>query len=268
MDESCVLTKQCSTCAVVKPLEQFYKNGRQGQCKMCQQAQHKQYMATRVIVYDHTITQKQCSSCQQEKPIEAFDLNKDAQNGRRAMCKVCRTARRRDLGTDSLYAKAYRQEHREELITRLSHYRQTHAEELLQYNRNYYEEHTEERRQSRRDYGRKHRDEERAYAQHRYAIAPHLYIAQAQRRRALKRGATINDFTAAQWREVQAAYDHRCVYCGKRFKGKLTQDHITPLSKGGNHTASNIVPACTSCNSRKCAGPVPLPIQPLLLTVT
>ncbi len=26
----------------------------------------------------------------------------------------------------------------------------------------------------------------------------------------------------------------------------LTQDHITPLSEGGNHTLSNIVPACLS----------------------
>ena len=68
--------------------------------------------------------------------------------------------------------------------------------------------------------------------------------------RARKRGATISDFTHNQWLRILAAYNGLCAYCGKKFK-ELTQDHVIPLSKGGNHTASNIVPACTPCNSRK-----------------
>lgn len=90
-------------------------------------------------------------------------------------------------------------------------------------------------------------------------------LAKNARQRAQKRNAPINDFTAQQWREMQSHYGHRCVYCGKRCKGHLTQDHITPFAKGGAHTKSNIVPACRSCNSRKMAGPAPKPIQPLLL---
>ena len=90
-------------------------------------------------------------------------------------------------------------------------------------------------------------------------------IAAGNRRRARKRATAINDFTAAQWLEMQAAYDHRCVYCGTRRKGNLTQDHIIPLSKGGNHTRSNIVPACRSCNSKKGTGKPLAPVQLLLL---
>jgi hypothetical protein len=86
-------------------------------------------------------------------------------------------------------------------------------------------------------------------------------------RRAQRQNAAINDLTAAQWREIQEVYDHRCVYCGKRRKGRLTQEHLTPLSKGGDHTAANVVPACKTCNSRKQAGPVLRPVQPLLLTL-
>lgn len=82
---------------------------------------------------------------------------------------------------------------------------------------------------------------------------------------ALKNGAVISNFTAIQWREMQEHYNHRCVYCNKRSKGRLTQDHITPLSKGGNHTLSNVVPACQSCNSKKYVGPPLKPIQPLLI---
>lgn len=99
-----------------------------------------------------------------------------------------------------------------------------------------------------------------------YRVAnPEKRQSNAARRRARKANAPINDFTAAQWREIQTAFDHRCVYCEKRAKGHLTQDHITPLSEGGNHTLSNIVPACKSCNSKKGTGKPLCPIQPLLL---
>jgi 5-methylcytosine-specific restriction endonuclease McrA len=72
-----------------------------------------------------------------------------------------------------------------------------------------------------------------------------------------------SDLTARQWAEIKAIYSHRCAYCGERKP--LTQDHITPISKGGEHTASNIVPACQSCNSRKGARLPIVPFQPHLL---
>lgn len=89
----------------------------------------------------------------------------------------------------------------------------------------------------------------------------------AKDRRAKKKGAIISDFTAAQWKAIQEAFDYRCAYCDKRHtgKGELTQDHIVPLSKGGAHTAANIVPACGPCNSKKHTGPPLKPIQPPLL---
>jgi 5-methylcytosine-specific restriction endonuclease McrA len=86
-------------------------------------------------------------------------------------------------------------------------------------------------------------------------------------RYARKRGALVDDFSAAQWREMQAAYEHRCVYCDRLAKGHLTQDHITPVGPEGGHTLWNIVPACNRCNSRKQAGPVLCPVQPLMLTL-
>ena len=41
----------------------------------------------------------------------------------------------------------------------------------------------------------------------------------------------------------------RCHYCGRM--AKLTIDHVIPLSKGGDHSRSNVVPACQRCNSQK-----------------
>lgn len=83
------------------------------------------------------------------------------------------------------------------------------------------------------------------------------------RKRMKRRQVAKNDLTAEQWQRIQEYFKYRCAYCGK--KTKLTKDHITPIHKGGNHTYSNIVPACQSCNSRKGIRNVPRPIQPLLL---
>jgi 5-methylcytosine-specific restriction endonuclease McrA len=55
--------------------------------------------------------------------------------------------------------------------------------------------------------------------------------------------------TSTQWLAILNANKHRCYYC--KVKTRLTMDHVIPLSKGGKHTASNIVPACGPCNSRK-----------------
>lgn len=59
-----------------------------------------------------------------------------------------------------------------------------------------------------------------------------------------------------QWKVILEKYYFRCAYCGilgRNTKQKyLTRDHVIPVNKGGEHSPENIVPACVSCNSRKC----------------
>ncbi len=53
------------------------------------------------------------------------------------------------------------------------------------------------------------------------------------------------------------ARDHyRCQYCGKGIaelkpRESLTRDHLIPLSRGGSNTWTNVVTACSPCNTRK-----------------
>lgn len=59
-------------------------------------------------------------------------------------------------------------------------------------------------------------------------------------------------------REVIARWGNRCFYCGYPFErgGKATLDHYWPLAKGGADDATNIVPACETCNKGKgCEAP-------------
>ena len=171
----------------------------------------------------------------------------------------------RDREKKRAYNAAYHKAHQEERSVYFAAKYQENSEVNRMKSAIYYASHTPERRAYASAYRVTHRDKRREI-ENTYRLAhPEINRANVKRHDALKRGAIVSDFTAAQWVEMQSAYDHRCVYCSKRAKGHLTQDHITPLSKGGNHTRGNIVPACRSCNSRKGAGAVLVPIQPLLI---
>src|SRR6185295_5166103 len=73
------------------------------------------------------------------------------------------------------------------------------------------------------------------------------------KRRAAKR--IVSTLTATEWQQILTAYGHACAYC-RRTDMPLTQDHVRALSKGGQHTMQNVIPACRSCNSRKGSKPI------------
>jgi 5-methylcytosine-specific restriction endonuclease McrA len=50
--------------------------------------------------------------------------------------------------------------------------------------------------------------------------------------------------------------DYRCQFCGKsqealRTREYLTRDHLVPLSRGGGNEWTNVITACSTCNTRK-----------------
>jgi hypothetical protein len=76
---------------------------------------------------------------------------------------------------------------------------------------------------------------------------------EAERERALS--LAPGSHTDGEWIQLQRKYDYHCLRCGIRadqtFAGRLTRDHITPLSCGGSNSISNIQPLCRSCNKVK-----------------
>ncbi|NOY98478.1 MAG: HNH endonuclease [Chloroflexi bacterium] len=51
-------------------------------------------------------------------------------------------------------------------------------------------------------------------------------------------------------REVFRRDQYTCQYCGRRVPN-LTVDHVIPKRLGGQHTWTNVVAACSTCNHRK-----------------
>jgi len=72
------------------------------------------------------------------------------------------------------------------------------------------------------------------------------------RQRILNKDCLVT-LTAEQWQKILVTHKFRCVYCHRLFTKQrpVVQDHFFPLCKGGNHTAENVVPACSKCNAHK-----------------
>lgn len=64
------------------------------------------------------------------------------------------------------------------------------------------------------------------------------------------RRVRAGDLTVDEWEAILDFTDGLCVYCGDPWEHR---DHVLPLSKGGAHTRTNVVPSCARCNLHKWA---------------
>lgn len=116
------------------------------------------------------------------------------------------------------------------------------------YQRNIETERARARKVMRRDrlnHPKRERERRRRYRENNIETVRARERENTQRRRALKGTCSprLAELMAALVREP-------CAYCGATEN--ITIDHIVPLSRDGRHEASNLAPACYSCNASKC----------------
>ena len=176
----------------------------------------------------------QCTRCRAVKSTTEFHRAgpKGAKSGVRMPCKECQRPKRAALQRLSLQ----RSDVKAKQLATSAAWRRAHPEY--------------ERERSRRRWKTdlKYRFNVRRAARAHARKNPAYYALAASKRRALLAG-TGGSVSVQEWAAIIAQHSDRCAYCGKR--SSLTQDHVVPISKGGSHSASNIVPACKPCNSRK-----------------
>lgn len=137
---------------------------------------------------------------------------------------------------------------REEIAAKQKTYNAAHREEIAAQGKIYAETHRAELAAQKKVYAETHREEIAAY-QKAYSAA------NAQRRRNLvanRRARKLGNggkYTVTEWRALCGWFGNICLKCGS--DGKLTADHVIPISKGGANTIINLQPLCVSCNSSK-----------------
>jgi hypothetical protein len=220
---------------------------------------------------------KICSKCGEPKDESEFYTHKGTSYGKPpyliAMCKVCCIKK----------SNEWQREHPDKVLIKNKRWQEKNSDRMKKYYHQYNEEHQEQRYENSHNHYLKyiekyHDKSKRWYLDHpdkgkeyvrKYIKNNPEKVAESQRKwksknlsklvvigqryRANKKHAPINDFTDYDWNDLLFIYDHRCAYCRKdEIKaGGLTQDHVIPLSRSGNHSIDNIVPSCRSCNSRK-----------------
>lgn len=202
---------------------------------------------------------KVCCTCKISQEESGFCKNKNSKDKLSAQCRSC--------------AKLYRNSHKQEKLNYPSF--------TMEYRRNYYEikkDHINDKRkeyyqndpekyldQSRKSH-QKHRDE-RLEKQHIYYESNKEYFAEKNKRyrnenldeillKNRQRENFLDSFPVIKQSEINNllnTYNHQCFYCHINVKRgiNLHLDHKTPLSRGGKHFITNLVPACQNCNLRK-----------------
>jgi 5-methylcytosine-specific restriction endonuclease McrA len=139
-------------------------------------------------------------------------------------------------------AKEYYRVHKEELKEKAKEYRKKNREKLNRKQREYLRNRESYYKEYAKDYSKWY------YETNREKMNEGFVISAAKRRAQMEKSGG-DGVTLKQWRQTKEEYNNLCAYCNQ--KKPLSMDHIVPVSKGGIHDVSNIVPACRSCNSKK-----------------
>lgn len=197
---------------------------------------------------------KRCAKCDLEKSLYEFYV-RDETGRRRNECKACIrkagiTLRQRNREMIRQRRKAHYLEHRDQLLAKQNAYSAEHRDQEAARSKKWRKENPDKLRQVNVSYYARFKDKVLAQKREYAMVNREALRVISRRRKALIRSTASVPITAAQRCEAITYYGGRCAYC-LTIPNKLTWDHLIPISRGGRHELSNIVPACFSCNGEK-----------------
>jgi 5-methylcytosine-specific restriction endonuclease McrA len=213
---------------------------------------------------------KVCKKCGQEFPAtkEYFYKNKGTKDKFQGVCKKCASksfnqyygenkeflqARNRQWYSENKehvaeYDKQYRKDHPEQTAENKERWTLEHKDYWVEYSKKYYLEHQEGLKEKSRKFRSEHKEYYIEYNRQWRKDNPEKQklfdIVKRLKKRELP--ATL---TEKQWQIIKERFSNKCAYCGK--EKPLEQEHFIALSKDGEYTINNIIPACRNCNASK-----------------
>jgi len=253
--------KQCNTCKRELPsdLEHFYrhktcKGGLKNTCKECRGSNFGVKVMNRA--YETKEGYKFCSCCKKELPLSSiyFDKSSRAKDHYTSKCKkcdgrnyeikkpneviksrdgfkICSVCREEKIYNDFYKSKYSKDEH----TSRCKKCEATVKRMSFQNNPLWLKAHKEYQKRYRKKY----------YSTQKGKL---INVLNCQRRRN-RRNQLETSFNEESWMKLLDLFDHRCAYCGE--EKELQHEHFIPLSKDGEYTINNILPACQFCNISK-----------------
>lgn len=171
---------------------------------------------------------KECTVCHEVKPLSEFYAQKRVTKKKgtyyqhKAECKNC---------TVRNYMK-WREDNPERYEVTWNRYAQS------------------EKRKNGKRAERKNRREELNQYSREWSNKNPAKVKQYQLNRLEKVKSLPNDFSKEDWQASLMFFGNSCAYCGTKDKS-LQHEHFVPVSKNGEYTALNILPACKGCNASK-----------------
>ena len=164
---------------------------------------------------------KICTKCGKELPATAeyFRRAQSGIYGLRSGCKEC----------DNQYYEV----NKEILIEKRKRYYQENKAIFNAHKKKYRQDHAEAHRESTMRYKQGHKEQARV----------------SDKKRDARKREVLSTLTIEQWERAKQYFNNQCCYCGSKLS--LQQEHFIPLSRGGEYTVNNIIPACMSCNASK-----------------
>lgn len=264
-----VQTKICSKCGRELPLTEVYfykrkdnKNGFRTDCIECRGHDF------RIPSNDPPIPNgyKKCHLCERVLPFALFNKCKSNNDGLQRKCNDCRRQHREEnkehikdhhkqwRTQNPEKIKEYKQQNSENIKANKKQYRLEHKQEIADYNKKYRQEHKEYFRQKKKEHApkfwQKNKERLRPYRVEWWKNHKELNCFYSQKRRSRAKEVETT-LTLDQWEKIKSYFGNHCAYCGKGEGETLAKEHFIPLSKGGEFTHNNIVPACQTCNSSK-----------------
>lgn len=170
---------------------------------------------------------KQCGKCKETKALDEFHRWSMSKDGHADWCKPCKSAHGKSPAGKATARRTY-QKHRDKRLAENKTWQQNNRE--------------------------RYRERMAAAQRRAYARNPEKFKNKQHMRRLAKLEGFrySNGVESDEWDYRIEEFNFACAYCLKPIFGShIEQDHMQPLSLGGEHAIENLVPACRSCNAAK-----------------
>lgn len=204
---------------------------------------------------------KNCSNCGKEYPytLEYFRKSKNNFSGIGSICNMCHNESGRKYRTENIDLIKLRyqekcKENKEVIKLKQKEYAIKNKEHIKKRQKEYYLQNRERLIEKSKFY-REAKPELYANTRKRYynenKNSEHTKILKAitKHKRRSREKNLVSSYSKQEWVKCKSYFRNKCAYCGKETT--LQQDHFIALSKGGEYTINNIIPACSNCNYSK-----------------